>query len=405
MSASEDPPKGEDAEAGEREDGEREDVDEEPSDSEPNKRPSLTKVEHTERVSLPPKSGFRKSLAIAMGVLLLVIAATFIIRRLREEPTVATPTAAPSALDAIPDGAFLVATADLRALRQEPLTASFLSGDRDVAGLGPMRTACGFDPLNLVDELAIGIPDSPDDDFGVVALGRLTAEPIAECARKMITARGGTPVTADLGRFKSVRDAKNASSGEIAIGPSGPLLFGGGAYLRAMMAAAEAPAGPARGASAHTGLRKTLINHDTIQATIVLSPAQRKTIADELSKAKGEAPLGVGYIAGAGLGIRFAGNEARLLLVLRTDQPDQVAAVTELLAANLGSVAEGPAVRMIGAGEVLRRVQLETQGNDVRASVTVTGAEVADILEKANRLAMLVNAMEAGTPVEAQPQP
>jgi hypothetical protein len=267
-----------------------------------------------------------------------------------------------------------------------------------------MRTACGFDPLSLVDELAIGIPDSPDDDFGVVALGRLTAEPIAECARKMITARGGTPVTADLGRFKSVRDAKNASSGEIAVAPNGPLLFGGGAYLRAMMAAAEAPGGQARG-SAHTGLRKVLVNHDTIQATIVLSPAQRKTIADELSKAKGEAPLGVGYIAGAGLGIRFAGNEARLLLVLRTDQPDQVAAVTELLAANLGSVAEGPAVRMIGAGEVLRRVQLETQGNDVRASVTVTGAEVADILEKANRLATLVNAMEAGTPVENQPQP
>jgi hypothetical protein len=401
MSTTEDPPK---AKLEEAETGEEQEDSEGNAEEPPSERPSATKLERTERVSLPPKSGFRKSLAIAVGVLLAVIAAIFIIRRVREEPQAASPVAAPSALDAIPEGAFLVATADLRVLRQEPLTAPFLSGDRDVAGLGPMRTACGFDPLSLVDELAIGIPDSPDDDFGVVALGRLTAEPIAECARKMITARGGTPVTADLGRFKSVRDAKNASSGEIAVAPNGPLLFGGGAYLRAMMAAAEAPGGQARG-SAHTGLRKVLVNHDTIQATIVLSPAQRKTIADELSKAKGEAPLGVGYIAGAGLGIRFAGNEARLLLVLRTDQPDQVAAVTELLAANLGSVAEGPAVRMIGAGEVLRRVQLETQGNDVRASVTVTGAEVADILEKANRLATLVNAMEAGTPVENQPQP
>jgi hypothetical protein len=399
MSTTEDPPK---AKLEEAETEEEQEDSEGNAEEPPSERPSATKLERTERVSLPPKSGFRKSLAIALGVLLAVIAAIFIIRRVREEPQAASPVAAPSALDAIPEGAFLVATADLRVLRQEPLTAPFLSGDRDVAGLGPMRTACGFDPLNLVDELAIGIPDSPDDDFGVVALGRLTAEPIAECARKMITARGGTPVTADLGRFKSVRDAKNASSGEIAVAANGPLLFGGGAYLRAMMAAAEAPGGQPRG-SAHSGLRKVLVNHDTIQATIVLSPAQRKTIADELSKAKGEAPLGVGYIAGAGLGIRFAGNEARLLLVLRTDQPDQVAAVTELLAANLGSVAEGPAVRMIGAGEVLRRVQLETQGNDVRASVTVTGTEVADILEKANRLATLVNAMEAGTPVENQP--
>lgn len=349
--------------------------------------------------SIPPKSGFRKSLLIAMGVVLTVLVVIFVVRRVRESdeavklPTPATP------LSAIPDGAFVVATLDLEALRKEPLSAPFLSGEREIPGLGPMRTTCGFDPLAMVDRVAVGIPDSPNNDFGVVAMGRLSNDPILECARKIIAGRGGTPVSADVGRFKTVRDGADAGSGEIAIGDTGHLLFGGGTYLRAMMQAAEQKAPDASKSATHTALRASLAGHEHVQASLVLSPLQRKTVEQELAQSKGSGPSAVRHIVGAALGIKFAGNEAQVLFVLRSESAEFVTPVADLLAETLQSAASGPAVRVIGASEVLERVRLETQGENVRALVTITGKELLEIAEKANRLSALVNAMETKTPV------
>lgn len=347
----------------------------------------------------PPKSGFRKSLVIALAAVLAVLAIVFVVRRLRNDDE-ATKLAAPaSTLSAIPNGAFVVATLDLEALRKEPLSAPFLSGEREVPGLGPMRATCGFDPLAMVDRIAIGIPDSPNNDFGVVAMGRLSNEPILECARKIITGRGGTPISTNVGTFQTVRDGADGGSGEIAIGQAGHLLFGGGAYLRSMMDAAEGKVADTSKSSTHTALRASLAGHEHIQASLVLSPLQRKTVEDELTKSKGRAPSAVRHITGAALGVKFSGNEARVLFVLRSESAEFVTPVADLLAETLQSTADGPAVRMIGASEVLKRVQLETQGENVRALVTITSTELLEIAEKANRLTALLNAVETKTPL------
>ena len=62
------------------------------------------------------------------------------------------------ALDAIPSGALLVATADLAALRGSPAGAPFLREGREIPGLGKVKDVCGFDPMDTLTEVAVAIP-------------------------------------------------------------------------------------------------------------------------------------------------------------------------------------------------------------------------------------------------------
>jgi hypothetical protein len=348
----------------------------------------------------PPRSGLRKGLLGAVLTLLGVLAVVFVVRRLRDTDEPPRPRA--TLVDAIPDGAFLIATADLRALRREPMTAPFLTGERELPGLGSMSSVCGFDPLASVEEMALGVPDTAEDQFGIVARGAFPEEPIVECARKIILARGGTPIAGRSQSFRSIRDS-GSSAGEIAVRADGPLLFGGGPYLQEMMRAAEATPKPGSNA-AHVALRKSLAGFDAVRVSVALSPLQRKTITDELARTGGRAPPGVAFISGAALGARFEGDTTHLLLVLRADEPSQVAAVADALAESVRSASDGPAARMIGAAELLGRVRYETQDQDARATLAVTASELATVLEKAGRLVALMQTIEA-TPQPPAPQP
>src|SRR5262249_50657086 len=140
------------------------------------------------------------------------------------------------ALDAIPAGALLVAVADLDALRASPVGAPLLREGREVKGVGKLRDVCGFDPMDALHAVAVAIPAAGDaGDFGLAASGSIDDEAILACASKVIEARGGKPVITSIGSFRSVHDdAAGGSSGEIAARKGGPLILGGGSYLRAM---------------------------------------------------------------------------------------------------------------------------------------------------------------------------
>src|SRR5688572_2048817 len=96
------------------------------------------------------------------------------------------------ALDSIPNGALLVATADLDTLRASPSFAPLLREGREIPGLGKVREVCGFDPMDTLHELAVAIPAAGEEgDFGIVAAGVVDDEALVACASKVIEARGG----------------------------------------------------------------------------------------------------------------------------------------------------------------------------------------------------------------------
>ena len=62
------------------------------------------------------------------------------------------------ALDAVPNGALLVVTAELGALRSSAIGGRFLQEGREIPGLGKVRDVCGFGPLEVLSEVAIAVP-------------------------------------------------------------------------------------------------------------------------------------------------------------------------------------------------------------------------------------------------------
>jgi hypothetical protein len=285
------------------------------------------------------------------------------------------------ALDAIPNGALLVATADLTALRASPVGAPFLREGREIPGVGKVREVCGFDPVDALTEVAIAIPAAGEaGEFGLVAAGPIDAEATLACAGKVIEARGGHAVTTVVGSFRTVRDASLATTGgEIAVRKGGPLLLGAGAYLRLMIDSADGRAPTIRSSVAH-GLLGREVGEGAIRVTVVLTPEQRRTLAEELL-AGGAPSSPAGSIRAGALGVTL-GQTVGLHAVVSCDNASACGALATDLAAARDARAKDFAVRIVGFGAVLERITLEPRGELVHAKVDVPPEEAALLVDR-----------------------
>ncbi len=308
----------------------------------------------------------------------------------RQTPEPVAPTEARSALGGIPQGSMLLVTADLRALRASPLAAPYLGGERTVPGLGSLRETCGFDPILSVDEIALGVPEAGDADFGISALGSFSDESIIGCATKVISARGGRPLASNIGQFKSVRDLDAPASGEIAARHGGVLLLGGGGYLRNMIDAADGNVPSARGDTRHTEQLALLAGFETVRASLVLSDTQRATIADEVAKSGGKAPPALVGIRAAALGVRLSGDRASLVAVVRTDGTSHALSLASLIEESKNDARQGMAVQMLGVAPLLDRMKVSVDAGDIRVELDVSVRELEDVIDRAAKIRQLM---------------
>ena len=292
-----------------------------------------------------------------------------------------TPDLGAHALDAIPSGALLVATADLAALRASPAGAPFLREGREIPGLGKVKDVCGFDPMDTLTEVAVAIPAAGEaGEFGLVAAGPVDADAVLACAAKVIQARGGNPVITTVGGFRSVRDASLATTGgEIAVRKGGPLLLGAGAYLRAMIDAADGRAPSIRSSRAH-GFLGHEVGDASVRVTVVLSPEQRRTLADELALGGATGSPASAVVAGA-LGVKL-GPSVGLHVVLSCDD----AAACERLAGKLKQDRDARAAdfgtRVVGFGAILAQIVIQSEGELVHARVELPADQAASLAER-----------------------
>jgi hypothetical protein len=304
-----------------------------------------------------------------------------------------------SALDAIPSGALLVATADLKALRASPAGAPFFREGREIRGVGKVRDVCGFDPIDTLDDVAIAIPAAGDSgEFGLAAAGPIQPEALVSCAAKMIEARGGRPVKTPVGSFTTVRDAGDRTGGEIAIRPGGLVLLGGGAYLRAMIDSADGRTPTIRTSAAHAELGR-LVGGGAARVTIVLTPEQREQIAEELalSGAPGSAAAA---ILGGGLGVDV-GPAIALHGVIACAGALPCQALGEQLRAARDARVADIATRLVGFAGVLERVQFETQGDALHLRVEVPAEEAGALVDRLLALRGFRHPMPAPEPAPA----
>jgi hypothetical protein len=302
----------------------------------------------------------------------------------------------PHALDAIPSGALLVATADLAALRASPVGAPFLREGREIPGLGKVRDVCGFDPMDTLSEVAVAIPASGDaGEFGLVAAGAVDQEALLKCASKVIEARGGRPVVTSIGGFRSVHDATLATTGgEIAVRKGGPLLLGAGSYLRAMIDAAEGRVPTIRSSVAHSFLGRE-VQGASVRVTVVLSPEQRKALAEELVLG-GAAGSPAGEVVAGALGIRL-GPMVGLHALLSCQSAGACAKLASNLREARDARARDFATRMVGFGAVLEKIGVEAEGELLHARVEVPADQAATLAERLLTLRGMRHPMPKGS--------
>jgi hypothetical protein len=287
----------------------------------------------------------------------------------------------PGSLDAIPAGALLVATADLAALRASPVGAPFLREGREIPGLGKVRDVCGFDPMDTLTEVTVAIPAAGDSgEFGLAASGPIDADALIACASKVIDARGGRAVTTALGSFRSVRDAALATTGgEIAVRKGGPLLLGAGSYLRAMIDAADGQAPSIRSSVAHGFLGHEL-GDASLRVTVVLSPALRHTLTDELAN-DGAAGSPAGSIVAGALGMTL-GPFVGLHVVVSCESTFACARLADALGSARDARVADVGTRIMGFSDVLSQIKITAEGELVHARVNVPSDQAAQLAER-----------------------
>ncbi len=311
-----------------------------------------------------------------------------------QRQTTPLPVAGGHALDAIPAGAILVATADLDALRASPIAGPFLMPGREIQGVGKIKDVCGFDPLDKIKDVAVGIPASGDSgEFGLAASGDFQEDAILDCAARVIQKRGGQPVTVPMGSFRAVHDGASSSGGEIAVRKGGPLLLGGGAYLRAMIEAAEGKTPTIRASKAHAALIGA-VGDGSLRLTFVLSPEQRRALAEGLERASS--------VLAGGLALTL-GPVVKVHAVLECPSAEACADVAHSLVSAKQTRAADLGTRIAGFGPVLERLSIEAEGAMVHARVDVSPEEAATLIDMAVKLGGFRHPMPSDTSESPRP--
>jgi hypothetical protein len=273
-----------------------------------------------------------------------------------------------AAVDAVPDGAFLLVTIDLGRLRATPL-ARELASLQDVSDVSE---TCGFDPLDRATAIAVGVPEKPDGVFGIaVTTHDLPEDDLLRCAERMMGARSATPHVVKHGAWTEVEQQgilAQARSAKVAYRSGAPLLVARGDYLATMQAALEGERLRAKDAANHAALRKALLDQHPdafFVATALLPKSVRQRVGDEVEENESKKRLMTAILAVNAVALSIAARGELLELAARfeCETGDACATVRDFLERKVKGLPYD--------------VRLEVHGPIIEASLTAAESDVA----------------------------
>jgi hypothetical protein len=340
----------------------------------------------------------RRQYVVFFVVVAAVVAAGFALARSRGQRA-----GAREVLDAVPGDSWLVVTVDVAALRASPLAKPLLGGGTsELAGLGPLPDACGFDPVPRLRTLAVASPEGGErGDFGVVFDGDLTRSELATCAEKIIGARGGRASSSTREGFAVVEDGGDAKRTRLAYRDGGPFLVGRGAWLDAMIDAFARKHERVSANAQHAALRAALAGSaakGTTSPTVVLTALLPKALRERLKAEMGaevgsegdRAYAAVLAVEAAGIALTTGqpgaagapGPSADLTAELRCETAEACAEVEKLIERKRLDVSKGFAARLLGLSPLLDTLAVQTHGAALEITAHAPAAEVADAIQR-----------------------
>jgi hypothetical protein len=309
---------------------------------------------------------------------------------------------APSPLDAIPRDAFLVVTVDVASLRSSAF-ASLLGGGalaHRLPGVDSVATACGFDPMTRVKQLAFALPEASEHgDFGVVAIGDFKRKELETCAVKTIESRGGQARVGSHGSFTTIEEdnAQALDSPRLAYSDNGVFLVGRGAWLTAMIDTVEGRDASIRSSAAHESLRSALETGDPMHPrsavmTAILPGVVRAKLRTEIGlevvtptdMTTTSTMNGVLSVAVAGIALSAGppGGQTEIVADLRCDTPDGCAAVARILETKRKALGQDFRLRLLGLGPVLESMTVQVDGSRVKAVLRIPSDDAVRLLDR-----------------------
>lgn len=281
-----------------------------------------------------------------------------------------------TALGAAPEGSSLVAHVDVPALRASPLWAALV--DEDDAGLERITGACGFDPIERVQTVAVfvvGTPQRPFERLGFVARGDLPRERLVECVERVVEADGGGIRRVTIEGVSAIASEHGASRAAF-LGRDG-IVGGDESVVRQAILVERSGAPSAERDPTLARLWDRVAGRGELIAVAHLPANWREWLARlgaglELDAIEHVEALGLGARMSDGLGITVA---------LDTDDPDGARAIEDEARERIGALLEDPAIGLSVAGTALRRVELDVRDGDVVATLDLDQEQLAAVVE------------------------
>lgn len=282
-----------------------------------------------------------------------------------------------SAIEAIPDGAFLLVTVDLVRLRDSPL-AKEMTSLREVSDISH---ECGFDPLARTQSVAIGVPEKPDGVFGVAMTTDIPESDLVRCAQSVMAARSATPRITKRGSWTELEQEgilTEASRAKIAQRAGAPLLVARGDYLATMQAALDGKTTPNN--AAHDALRKEVQarthGEAFFVATAILPQSVRNKLKDEAPGAEHAATMAaILSVSAVSFAATTHGETLDLVAEVHCETDAACTTVRDFIDHKRKEIASEPAARFMGIGAVLSALTLETRGDVLDLSLSAAQAE------------------------------
>lgn len=292
-------------------------------------------------------------------------------------------------LAAAPRGAWLLATVDVAELRGSPVAQALVGSDGvTIPGVGRLADACGFEPLAHLRAIALVAPEG-EGDFGVAFAGDFDERALADCATKIVRARGVDPVVATHGSYTLVGSGEAAGPGQpaadggraaeharLAYRKGGPYLVGRGAWLLTMIDAVDGRV--ARAPLELLALRDSLSHTaDTRGGTtpprsIVVAALLPKATRDQLKgEMEGDAgpPAGPAYAgvlavdrAGLAVATGARGSMTTVSAEIHCETAEACAAVKTLIEQKRFAASASPALHLLGLGSAIDSLTVEAHG-------------------------------------------